>query len=556
MRKARSIIPLLVALTGLVILNGLSSILFTRIDMTQDRRYTLSPAALNTVEGLNGEVVVDVLLEGPLPAEFVKLQSETRQLLEEFRAANRNIRINFLDPLEGEADAEAVMANLQAMGLNPVNVTVEEKGSVAREILFPWALVNYGEKTVKVALLKNKLGSTPEERINNSVQNLEYAFADAFAKLRLREKKQVAVIKGNGELEDIYLADYLTTIRDYYNIGAITLDSVATNPQKVLDQLKPYQLALIAKPTEAFTDEEKYVLDQYMVQGGKTIWLIDKVAMELDSLFNEAGSAMALARNLNLEDLLFRYGIRINPVLVNDLYFTQIVLASGEGSSATYDPVPWYYHPMVFSNNNHPINNNTEAVRFQFANTIDTLANPYRKTVIYDSSPLSKTDGVPKIIGLQLIKSPPERDSYNNGRQPLAVLVEGEFKSAYANRMKPLSLTGALEQGPPNKMLVVADGDVIRNQLRNGRPLELGYDQWTNNYYGNKEFLVNAINYLLDDTGLIEIRTRTIEIPLLDQEKIAAQRGKWQLINLAFPLLIIVLSGLLFNALRRRKYGH
>lgn len=543
------------AIAGLIILNGLSYFLFTRIDMTQDRRYTLSEAALNTLENLNGEVVVDVLLEGPLPAEFEKLKAETRQLLEEFRIANSRININFIDPLEGEAEPEAVMANLQAMGLTPVNVTVEDKGSVSQEMLFPWALVNYNGKTVKVALLKNKLGSSPEERINNSVQNLEYAFADAFTKLGLKEKKHVAVIKGNGELDDIYLADYLTTIRDYYNIGAITLDSVGSNPQKVLDQLKGYQLALIAKPTEAFTDEEKYILDQYMVQGGKTIWLLDKVVMELDSLFNETGSAMALARNLNLEDLLFRYGIRINPVLVNDLYFTQIVLASGEGSGATYDPVPWYYHPMVFSSNNHPINNNTEAVRFQFANTIDTLANSYRKTIIYDSSPLSKSDGVPKIIGLQMIKSPPERENYNSGNLPLAVLVEGEFESAYANRVKPLSLNGVREQGPPNKMLVVADGDVIRNQLRNGRPLELGYDQWTNNYYGNKEFLVNAINFLLDDTGLIGIRTRTTEIPLLDQEKIAAGRGKWQLINIAVPLLIILLFGLLFNALRRRKYG-
>lgn len=550
------ILQVLAAIAGLIILNGLSSLLFTRIDMTQDRRYTLSEAALNTVENLNGEVVVDVLLEGPLPAEFEKLKAETRQLLEEYRTANSRISINFIDPLEGEAEPEAVMANLQAMGLTPVTVTVEDKGSVSQEMLFPWALVNYNRKTVKVALLKNKLGSSTEERINNSIQTLEYAFADAFTKLGLKEKKQVAVIKGNGELDDIYLADYLTTIRDYYNIGAITLDSVGSDPQKVFDQLKDYQLALIAKPTEAFTDEEKYILDQYMVQGGKTIWLLDKVVMELDSLFNDTGSAMALARDLNLEDLLFRYGIRINPVLVNDLYFTQIVLASGEGSGATYDPVPWYYHPMVFSNNNHPINNNTEAVRFQFASTIDTLANPYRKTVIYDSSPLSKTDGVPRIIGLQMIKSPPERENYNSGNLPLAVLVEGEFESAYANRVKPFTLNGVREQGPPNKMLVVADGDVIRNQLRNGRPLELGYDQWTNNYYGNKEFLVNAINFLLDDTGLIGIRTRTTEIPLLDQEKIAAGRGKWQLINIAVPLLIILLFGLLFNALRRRKYGH
>ncbi len=555
MRKSNNMLQVVTAIILLIILNGLSSLVFTRIDMTQDRRYTLSQAALNTVESLKGEVVVNVLLEGQLPAEFEKLKAETRQLLEEFRTANSRISINFIDPLEEEAKPDAAMANLQDMGLTPVNVTVEDKGSVSQELLFPWALVNYDRKTVKVALLKNKLGSTPEERINNSVQNLEYAFADAFTKLGLKEKKQVAVIKGNGEMEDRYLADYLTTIRDYYNIGAITLDSVATNPQKVFDQLKGYHLALIAKPTEAFTDEEKYILDQYMVQGGKTIWLLDKVAMELDSLFNETGSAMALARNLNLEDLLFRYGIRINPVLVNDLYFTQIVLASGEGSAANYDPVPWYYHPMVFSKNNHPININTEAVRFQFASTIDTLANPYRKTVIYDSSPLSKTDRIPKLIGLQMIKSPPNREEYNRGNLPLAVLVEGEFESAYANRVKPLTLNGAREKGPLNKMLVVSDGDVIRNQLRNGRPLELGYDQWTNNFYGNKEFLVNAINFLLDDTGLIGLRTRTTEIPLLDQEKITAGRGKWQLINIAVPLLIILFFGLLFNALRRRKYG-
>jgi gliding-associated putative ABC transporter substrate-binding component GldG len=554
--KRNNILAVFLAIAGLILFNSLASVLYTRVDMTEDHRYTLSGPALKTVENFTEEVVVDVLLGGKLPAEFEKLKVETRQLLEEFRAANNNIRINFVDPLEGEEEPEAVMANLQGLGLNPVNVTVEDKGSFSQELVFPWAMVNYNNTTVKVPLLKNNLGSTSGERINNSVQNLEYAFSDAFTKLGLREKKQVAVIKGNGELEDIYIADYLSTIRDYYNIGAITLDSVAANPQKVLDQLRGFDLALIVKPTEAFTEEEKYVLDQFMVAGGKTIWLIDKVAMELDSLFNERGTAIAIGRNLNLDDLLFRYGIRINPVLVNDLYFTQIVLAAGEGNSATYDPVPWYYHPMVFSDNNHPINTNTEAIKFQFANTIDTLANPYRKTIIYHSSPLSKTEGVPKFIGLEMIQTPPERETYTRGNQPMAVLVEGSFRSAYNNRVKPLDLDGTLEQGPPNKMLVVADGDVVRNQLRKGRPLELGYDQWTNNFYGNKEFMVNAINYLLDDTGLIRIRTRNIEIPLLDQEKIRIQRAKWQLINIVVPIVSILIFGWLFNAIRRRKYGH
>ncbi len=553
--KGKELRNVILSLLGLFLLNGVASRFYTRFDLTEDGRYTLSEPALASAADLEGEVVVDVLLGGSLPAEFEKLKSETRQLLEAYRVANRNIRINFVDPLEGEDEPEKVQANLRGMGLVPVQVTVQDKGSVSQEMLYPWALVNHENKTVKVALLKNKLGATTEERVNNSVQNLEYAFADAFTKLGLKEKKRVAVIKGNGELPDIEIADYLSTIRDYYNIGAITLDSVATDPGRVLKQLGEFDLALIAKPTEAFSDAEKYVLDQYMVQGGKSIWLIDKVAIELDSLFNEKGTALATARDLNLDDLLFRYGLRINPVLVKDLYFTQIVLATGEGNASQYNPVPWYYNPMVFSRDNHPINSNTEALRFQFANTIDTLENSYRKTILYRSSPLSKTIGVPAIISFDELQNPPDKDSYTNGNHPMAVLVEGAFTSAYKNRIKPADLGEFRESGPPNKMLVVADGDLIRNQLRNGRPLELGYDKWTNSFYGNKEFLVNAINYLLDDTGLLSIRTRKVDIPVLDPEKIASQRLKWQLLNIALPLAVLFLFGWVLNAWRQRKYG-
>jgi len=555
MKKKKTMWRILWALLALLALNWFSSAFYTRLDMTGDRRYTLSDPALQTVAGFESPVIIDVLLGGDLPAEFEKLKTETRQLLETFKVANSNIRVNFVDPLEDEKDPQAVQANLQRLGLVPAAVTVQDKGNVSQNMLYPWALVNYNNQTVKVALLKNNLGASTEERVNNSVQNLEYAFADAFTKLGIREKKRVAVIKGNGELPDIEIADYLSTIRDYYNIGAITLDSVAADPDKVLDQLKGFDLALIAKPTETFTDAEKYVLDQYMVQGGKSIWLVDPVAMELDSLFNESGTALATPMNLNLDDLFFRYGVRLNPVLVNDLYFTQIVLATGEGNASQYNPVPWYYNPMVFSRNNHPVNTNTEAIRFQFASTIDTLPNAYKKTIIYQSSPLSKTEGVPELLGLNMIQSPPDKDSYTDGDQPLAVLVEGAFSSAYNNRVKPVKLSQYQEQGPPNKMLLVADGDVIRNQLRNGRPLELGYDKWTNNFYGNKEFLVNSINYLLDDTGLIEVRSRKVEIPLLDQEKIADHRLKWQLLNIALPLLSLLLFGWLFNAYRKRKYG-
>ncbi|WP_019671505.1 gliding motility-associated ABC transporter substrate-binding protein GldG [Eudoraea adriatica] len=553
--KQNKLLTLGLALLAFILINIIAGFFYVRIDLTEDKRYTLSEQAIEAAAAFNSVVVVDVLLEGDLPAEFAKLKAETKQLLEEFASGNDNIKFNFADPLSDNTRTEATIAELQSLGLTPANVTVEENGRVSQEIIFPWAMVNYNNKTIRVPLLKNKLGASSEERVNNSVQNLEYAFADAFTKLTIQAKKRVAVIKGNGELDDIYLADYLTTIRDYYNIGAITLDSVETNPQKVLDQLKEYDLALIAKPTEAFTEKEKYVLDQFIVNGGKSIWLIDQVAIELDSLFNAEGSSMAFARDLNLNDFFFKYGIRINPVLISDLYFSQIVLASGEGNNSQYNPVPWYYNPMVFSPNNHPINNNLEAVRFQFANSIDTISNAYRKTILYSSSLLSKTEGVPKLISLDIINTPPDKENYKDGDKPLAVLIEGEFTSAFNNRITPVKLEGAKIEGSDNKMLIIADGDVIKNQVRNNRPLELGYDKWTNNFYGNKEFLVNSINYLLDDTGLINIRNKKVKIALLDPEKIADQKTKWQLINVGIPVVLVFFFGFAFNYFRKRKFS-
>ncbi|WP_422080563.1 gliding motility-associated ABC transporter substrate-binding protein GldG [Ulvibacterium sp.] len=538
-----------------VALNIISGFFYIRWDLTEDGRYTLSEPSMNAVSGFESPVIVDILLEGNLSPELLRLRTETKSVLEEFAEVNSNLKFNFVDPLEGEAQIDGVITDLQSLGLTPTRVTTEDNTSISQDIVFPWAMVNYRNATVKVPLLKNKLGATTQDRINNSVQHLEYAFADAFTKIALKEKKRIAVIKGNGELEDIFMADFLSTIRDYYNLGAITLDSVAPNPQKTLDDLKQYDLALIAKPTEAFSDEEKYVLDQFIVNGGKSVWLIDQVAMELDSLFNERGTAMALPRDLNLNDFFFSYGVRMNPVLINDLYFTQIVLASGEGNNSQYNPVPWYYNPMVFSQNDHPITHNLEALRFQFASTMDTLSNPNTKTILYRSSPLSKVEGTPKQINLDVLNTPPDKDLYTDGNKALAVLIEGKFTSAFAHRIKPVKLEGTLEQGNENKMLVIADGDLIKNQLRNGRPLELGYDKWTNNFYGNKEFLVNAFNYLLDDTGLINIRTKKVVIPFLDTQKIAEEKMKWQLMNIGVPILLTLIFGLVFNYWRKRKYA-
>lgn len=553
--KKEVLIAILKGIVALVLLNILASYVSARFDLTEDKRYTISKEAGISVMKFDAPVVIDILLEGNLPAEFSKLKTETILLLEQFASKNKNIKFDLVNPLEGNAPREQTVAELQQLGLTPANVTIEENGKVSQELVFPWAMVNYKNKTVKVPLLKNKLGASAEDRINNSVQQLEYSFADAFTKVAIKEKKRVAVIKGNGELDDIYLTDYLSTIREYYNIGAITLDSVSNNPQKVFDQLKTFDLALIAKPTEAFTEAEKYVLDQFIVNGGKSIWLIDKVAMELDSLFNEKGSAIALKRQLNLDDFFFKYGVRINPVLVNDLYNTPIVLATGEANESQYNPLPWVYHPMVFSKNNHPINTNIEASRFQFSNTIDTLSNKNRKTILLQSSPLSKQEGTPKPISLNILSKQPDKETYTQkGSLSLAVLVEGEFSSAYNNRIKPIKLNGSLEKGSENKLLVIADGDLIKNQIRNSAPLPLGYDKWTNNTYGNKEFLVNSINYLLDDTGLINIRNKKVSIPILDIQKITNQKSKWQLINIGVPMVFVMLLGVCFHYYRKKKF--
>ncbi|UOY06160.1 gliding motility-associated ABC transporter substrate-binding protein GldG [Muricauda sp. SCSIO 64092] len=539
-----------------IMINVISNYAYQRFDLTEDKRFTLSKAALESTSQFDSPVVVDILLEGSLPGEFARLQNETVLLLEQFQSSNKNIVYNLVDPLEDPSTRERTIGDLQRLGLKPANVTIEEGGKMTQELVFPWAMVNYKNKTVKVSLLKNKLGASSEDRVNNSVQNLEYAFADAFKKIGLTQKKKIAVLKGNGELEDRYIADFLTGLKEYYNIGAITLDSTKNHPERVLDQLLGFDLALIAKPTEAFTEVEKYVLDQYIVKGGKSLWLVDQVAMELDSLFNERGSNVAVRRDLNLDDFFFKYGLRINPVLVNDLYNTPIVLANGEANDSQYNPLPWVFHPMIFSKDNHPITNNMEAVRLQFANAIDTLVNANTKTVLLQSSPLSKVEGVPQQIGFDRLNSPLDKEAYPpNPGFPVAVLLEGKFKSAYVNRVKPLTLKDPIENGDSNKMIVIADGDIVKNQLQQGRPLELGYDKWTNSFYGNKEFLVNCVNYLLDDDGFINIRNKNVAIPLLDAEKVVEAKTKWQLLTIGMPILLVVLGSLVQNYLRKRRFA-
>ncbi|MBC2846784.1 gliding motility-associated ABC transporter substrate-binding protein GldG [Winogradskyella flava] len=563
MKKNKTQIYILGIIVGLIAVNAISSKFYGRFDLTKDKRYTLSDVSKNLVKNLDSPLIIDVFLEGEFPSEFRLLQTEVRQIIEEFQLQTSDIRVNYIDPIENESTRERYIEELTRAGLEPYVNTDNSTGKVTQEIIFPWAFASYKDQTVKIPLLKRSITKGLQEQINNSVQGLEYAFADGFSKLVKSKSKKIAILKGNGELDDLdsngmirtrYLNDFLSTIHPYYNIAPFTLDSVAKNPQKTLDSLKRYDLVVIAKPTEAFSENEKLVLDQYTMSGGKSLWLTEAVIMDKDSLYNDSGSGVSIMRDLNLKDFFFKYGLRVNPNLVKDLYSAPIMLAIGEGSQAQLQPIQWQYSPLAASNPNHPVTKNLNLVKFDFASPMDTLKNGIKKTILLQSSPKSKLEGAPTSISLASVTKSPDESTYMAGPQNLAILLEGEFTSVYDKRVRPFKVNNYKAKSLPTKMVVISDGDVVKNKVIRNRPQELGFDEVTGKAFGNKEFLLNTINYLLDDTGLINIRAKEISIAYLESDKIKDNKGKWQFINIALPLLILAMFGFVFNYLRKRKY--
>ena len=402
------------------------------------------------------------------------------------------------------------------------------------------------------------MGASTTEKVVGSVQHLEYSIADAINKIAKDRQKKVAVIKGNGELADIQIAKFLIQVRESYHIGPFTLDSVAKNPMGSLDALQKYDLAIIAKPTETFTDSEKQVLDQFIINGGKTLWLIDQVNMEMDSLYNVTGSTLAFPRDLNLNDMFFKYGFRINPDLVKDEQGSPIKLATGDpGSAAQFQVFNWKFSPQVYPISSHPIVKNLGGIKFDFASGIDTLKNGIKKTVLLQSSQYSKKIGTPTEINLNIVAEETSPNHYKNtGNIPLSVLLEGSFLSMFENRVLPFDQKSFQSISKANKMIVISDGDLVKNQLdKNFQPIELGYDQRSGNLFDNKDFLMNCVNYLLDDTGLINIRSKDLDLPLLDKEKVYEKYTFTQIITIGLPLLILLLFGVAFTFLRKKKYS-
>ena len=554
--KKQNIKQLVLIAFALIAINIIGIYFFKRFDLTEDKRYTLSQTSLDIIKSVDSPLIIDVFLEGNFPPEFKRLQDETKQLLEEFSAYNSNIIFEFANPIENEEERVAVMKQFYERGLQPLNITVENKGKQSQEVVFPWAIASYGDKSTKVSLLKNLMGASTEQKVISSVQHLEFAFAEAINKISKDKQKKIAVLKGNGELEDKYIADFLKTVKESYYIGPFTLDSVAKQPTQSLEALKKYDLVVIAKPTEVFTEEEKQVLDQYIISGGKTLWLVDAVKADMEEMFNESGTILAHQSDLGLNDMFFKYGFRIHPLLIKDERATPIKLATGEqGSDTEFQQYFWKFAPFIYPETQNPIVKNLEGIKFEFTSPIELLNNKVKKTVLLTSSEYSRPIGTPTEVSLASVTEETTPEEYQGkGLLPVAVLFEGKFSSMYTNRILPFKDNSYVAEGNASKMIVVSDGDIIKNQLDQNGPLELGFDKWTNNLYGNKEFLMNCVNYLLDDTGLINIRSKDVNLPLLNKERVYQNYTMAQVLTIGLPMLILIVFGFLFTYLRKRMY--
>ena len=534
-------------LIGLLLINFLGNQYYKRFDLTHDKRYTLKETSKNIVNKLKFPLLVKVYLQGEFPAEFKRLQIETKQFLEELRAENSNLKIQFINP-------DSFRESLIKKGMVPSRLTVEENGKLSEAIIFPWAEVVYRNKVTLVNLLPNSNAISQDEQLQFAIESLEYSFASAIHNISRKAKQKIAIISGNGELQDLELYSFLSEVKGKYSLAKFTLDSVLTNPQQTAKDLTNFDLAIIAKPTIKFSDNEKLTLDQFITNGGKTLWMIDNVQADQDSLL-QTGKMLTYPRDLNLTDLLFAYGVRINTSIVKDLYSAKIPLATGNvGNKTQFQNLPWFFHPLVNGNAYHPITKNIRPVRLQFTTQIDTLKNNIKKIPLLATSILSAKMGTPNFVELKSIAEEPNQNQFTSGNQLTAVLLEGEFKSAYKDRVKPFNTPIYKEKSNFNKMVVIADGDIGRNQLLKGQPYDLSRDKWTQETFGNKEFLLNTVDYLLDDNGLINLRNKSLKINLLDKQKAFEERSFWQLFNIVLPLALLAVFGIVFNYLRRRKY--
>lgn len=571
--RRNNITQLVLALIIIVLINVIGSFIYTRLDLTTEKRYSLSESTRKMLRETDDIVYFKVYLDGDFPAGFKMLARSTREMLDEFRAYSDNIEYEFINP-SSAANAKTrseVYERLIQAGLEPTDINVRTKEGQQQQRIFPGALVSYKGREIPISLLADQLGAPPEAIINNSTQALEYNISNAIRKLSNTNKPKIAFTYGHGELPLIETADIINSLNDYYivervkisgNINALT--DRKENEDGSFSIVNKYKAIVVAKPDSVYSEKDKFIIDQFVMQGGKVLWLIDPVFATMDSL-QKNGNTIGITQDINLNDQLYKYGVRLNSNLLMDINALQIPMITGQvGNQPQFTFFPWYYFPVLTSTSRHPVVNNLNAIKTEFISSIDTVGSPaIRKTILLKTSKYTRIAPTPVMISLSLLSKDPDPKDYSDPPQAVAVLLEGQFESLFKNR-----LTNEISQAPEmgftekianNRMMVISDGDIIKNQLQmsNGSyvPLPLGYDRHTRQTFGNKDFILNCVNYLCDDTGLMSVRSRELKLRALDTTKARNQLLMWQLINILAPILLVVIFGILQFAIRKRKYA-
>jgi len=545
----------------LLVTGVISSHWFFRLDLTAEKRYTLSPRTKQILRDLDKDVYVQVYLEGDMPVGFKRMRTAVKDMLDEFRAyAGRHLTYAFINPADGKNEKERnrFYKSLVDKGLRPTDVQQRDKeGAISSRIIFPGAIVNFNGMEMAVNFLNNNPSLPAAVNLNHSIEGIEYNLIHSIRSLSADTIYHIAFTEGHGELPEPEVQDAEKELARYFTIDR----GVIGGKPGILDR---YAAVVIAKPSGPFSEADKYVLDQYLMQGGKILWLLDKVAVDADSLMY-ASFTFAVPVDLNLTDMLFKYGVRLEGTLIQDMRCAMVpVNTAVVGNAPHYVPAPWPYFPLM-APQRHPLSRNLNLVRGEFVNPLDTVEGNGRiaKTVLLRTSRYSRTRGAPLMISLEEIKRPPAEKEFNRPYLITGVLLEGTFESAFRNRMIQAIIPGShpefREESVPTRMIVISDGDVIRNKVRRRGDqwvaLPLGQDRLTQQTYGNKDLIVNAVNYLVDDNDLMELRGREFRLRLLDREKIAHERLYWQLFNTLVPVVLILTAGMILNIFRRRRYG-
>ena len=548
--KHKSLLTLFISLLIIISINVLGSFKFLRLDLTQEKRYTLSDNSIDLIKSLDDIVYFQVFLDGELPASYQKLRKSIKETLDEFRAYNKsNIQYEFINPAEGK-DKQILndyYNELNAKGLNPiVDYEVSGQGEETK-IFWPCAIVNFKSRETVINFINSSQQMDKEILINESLESLEFNLIDAIRRLTIKQKPNIAFIEGHGEANEMKTDDITLSLQEYYNVSRVRIN----HQLNILDDFKSI---IIAGPDSVFDEKDKFIIDQFIMKGGRVLWLIDGTDTRMDSLQSQS-ETIAIAKEINLDDMLFKYGVRINPDILLDINSCPIPVKTGQvGNQPQFDFFNWYYFPSISNPNGHPIVKNLNAIRFEFVSSIDTVyASGIKKTILLRSSEYTRLLNSPVIISLQILHEEPSKRLFNKSSIPVAVLLEGKFNSVFTNRIPPEIANnkeiGFISKGESSRMIIVSDGDLIQNQFvfKNGQyyTYPLGFDRYTNITYGNKDFILNCMNYLTDDSDLLSIRSRELKIRLLNKLRISENKFMIQLANVIYPVLSIVIFGFL-----------